>query len=105
MAIRLFYRPTRLCSQPTAEGFIPQKRGDPINPFLRGARMETVHSILHDARVHSDWRDDRWDPKRHVLQSLQAALAPRPVVVGQGHQPDVEAPEIFDLGLRPPWPT
>src|SRR5262249_56453991 len=54
--------------------------------------------------VAADGVGDPGRPGAEVAKDLVAALPAAALVVGQRHDPDVEAGEIGGLALEPPWP-
>ena len=68
--------------------------------LLPGRQPQLAHG--QDLRVHADGRGHDRNAAGHVLQHLEAALAPRPFVVRQRHQPHVHLLDRGHLDLLRP---
>ena len=78
------------------------KRAEMLDPLLRRRRQHAVDAVRDDLAIDADRRRHDRHAAGHALNGLEAALAARPVVVGQRIDADVAGVEQLHLvGHRP----
>ena len=86
----------------STQGLIAGQPSECIAPLAARLGQVAVPARNHEFRVRADGRRDDRQPRRHVLEELEAGLVAGTFVVGKRHDPDVEAAEDIRLEFQPP---
>ena len=73
-----------------------------VYPLVKGSGEVAIVAILDDFTVDADGGDDGGAAEGHILEGFEAALAPGPGVIRQGHETNIYRGEVGHFGIRLP---